>query len=140
MTLNELIARVRYYTNDETASLFLRENVVEYINEGIDKFRSIPELSTMIHLVEPEDVPILLPDQYHFLIAIYACAMCFLQDENEYGYTQHFMNFTNQFNDVEQGIASGKIVILNSLGEQIIDETKMDYVKNEYHAKYGEEV
>ena len=135
MILNDLIKRVNYYSGD----IFTQENIVDYINEGIDRFRHIPQLEKMVALKNGEDVPILLPEQYHFLLAIYSCAMCFLQDENEYGYTQHMANFSAQYEELKQGIASGAIIIKDSSGNQIIDENATEYVNNIYHARYVEE-
>ena len=70
MTLDKLIKRVRSYTRDFTGSIFRNADVIDYINEGIDRCKSVPALRKMTQLVGGNQYPILLPQQYHLVKSV----------------------------------------------------------------------
>ena len=111
MTLKTLIDRVRQYTRDTTGSLFTQDDIVSFINEGIDRTRRLIHFRGMEHLSTLTDEPILLPDEYHHLLAIYAASRCFTQDE-QLQLAEQFMNeYEYKTQEVELLINEGELVI-----------------------------
>lgn len=111
MTLKTLIDRVRQYTRDTTGSLFTQDDIVSFINEGIDRTRRFTYFRGMEHLSTLTDEPILLPDEYHHLLAIYAASRCFTQDE-QLQLAEQFMNeYEYKTQEVELLINEGELVI-----------------------------
>lgn len=132
MKLSELTNRVRSYTRDTTGTLFSLEDVHDFINEGIDKLKQIKSLEGMKYLNADEDVPNLLPPQYHYCLAVYGACRCFSQDE------QHYLSqtFADEFNGIygliELGIKEGTIIITNEDGIPINNDSDFDYVTDVY--------
>ena len=111
MTLKTLIDRVRQYTRDTTGSLFTQDDIVSFINEGIDRTRRFTYFRGMEHLSTLTDEPILLPNEYHHLLAIYAASRCFTQDE-QLQLAEQFMNeYEYKTQEVELLINEGELVI-----------------------------
>lgn len=137
MTLSELVNRVRAYTRDTTGTLFSVNDVKAFINEGIDKFRRIKQLNKMKSLDNEQDVPILLPNEYHYALAMYSASRCFLQDEQHYA-SQTFMDeFNALFTLIELGIKEGTITIVDEEGNVITDENDFDGITNVYFKRSG---
>ena len=132
MRLVDLVLRVRAYTRDSNGALFTEEDINNFLNEGIDRIRKITELSEMKPLSLSSDVPILLPNQYHHLIAIYGASRCFTQDEQN-SMAQVFMDeFEQKLSELEIGIKNGSIIIVDSEGNQVVSDEFDDGVKNVY--------
>ena len=132
MRLVDLVLRVRAYTRDSNGALFTEEDINNFLNEGIDRLRKITELSEMKPLSLSSDVPILLPNQYHHLIAIYGASRCFTQDEQN-SMAQVFMDeFEQKLSELEIGIKNGSIIIIDSEGNQVVSDEFDDGVKNVY--------
>ena len=49
MTLKTLIDRVRQYTRDTTGSLFTQEDIIAFINEGIDRTKRYKYFKDMVY-------------------------------------------------------------------------------------------
>lgn len=133
MTLKELINRVRQYTRDITGSLFTQEDIVAFINEGIDRTRRYKYFKGMEYLNSLSDEPMLLPPEYHHLLAIYGASRCFTQDEQNY-LAQQFMNeYEYKTSEMEQLINDGELII------EGFDESSnkpFDAVKDVYFTKF----
>ena len=128
MTLKTLIDRVRQYTRDTTGSLFTQDDVVAFINEGIDRTKRYVYFKNMYHLSALTDEPNLLPEQYHHLLAIYAASRCFTQDE-QHAIAQQFMNeYEFKTQELDLLINDGDLVIEGA--ENVGGE--FDHVKNVY--------
>lgn len=138
MNLMELIAKVRRYTRDLTGSLFTSEDVQDFCNEGIQRLRAIPELKNMVELQTSTDAVILLPNQYHYFIALYGASRCFTQDEQHYQAEQFMNEFETKVFTLERDIASGNVEITDNNGNVIVDSSRNDYVKEEYFEKRDE--
>lgn len=111
MTLKEMIDRVRAYTRDTTGSLFSQDDIVAFINEGIDRTKRYKYFANMEHLTSLSDEPKYLPYQYHHLLAIYSASRCFTQDEQNY-LAQQFMNeYEYKTSEMEQLINDGELII-----------------------------
>lgn len=132
MTLIELMMKVRRYTRDTEGSLFTEIDVKDFCNEGINRIRKISELKNMKELGNNHDSPVLLPEQYHYLIAIYGASRCFTQDEqNTLG--QMFMNeFESKLMELEREIKNGSIIIVDPDGNPVVSTDVEDAVKNVY--------
>ena len=138
MNLLELVAKVRRYTRDLTGSLFTSEDVEDFCNEGIHRLRNIPELRNMATLHSPTDEVNLLPNQYHYFIALYGASRCFTQDEQHYQAEQFMSEFENKVFQLERDIASGVIEIIDGNGNAIVDTSRVDYILEEYFEKRDE--
>jgi hypothetical protein len=133
MNLGQLVSLVRKYTRDSGGSLFKEADVKEFINDGVDRIRHCTELKDMLPLEESVQVPILLPPEYHRLIALFATARCFSQDEQHYQATNFMNEFENKFSDMQDRIRRGEIIIKDALGNIVpISNTDIDYVRDEY--------
>ena len=140
MTLLQLIQRVRALTRDLTNSIFREQDIVDFINEGINRFKqSIPELGVMPPLVALQEKTKILPNHYHHLLAVYATARCFAQDERHYQATTYMNEFEVKLEQLKSAIEAGEVVIVDENGDEVIADIKVDYVNlRPYHITSGE--
>ena len=130
MNLKDLISRVRQYTRDTTGSLFTQEDIIAFINEGIDRTRRYKHFKNMTHLENLSDEPKYLPSEYHHLLALYGASRCFTQDE-QHAIAQQFMNeYEFKTQEVELLINDGDLEIEGYDNER--DNKEFDSVKNVY--------
>ena len=113
MTLKDLINRVRQYTRDTTGSLFTQDDIIAFINEGIDRTKHHKYFKKMESLTSLSDEPKYLPKEYHHLLAVYGASRCFIQDEQTY-FAEQFMN--------EYEYKMQEVVLLINDGDLVIDE------------------
>lgn len=132
MTLNDLILRTRSYTRDASGSIFTKADVVNYINEAIDRIKVIKQLDGMTYLVALTDKPILLPEPFHYLLSIYSASRCMFQDEQDSRAGTLMNEFETKMEELRSKIDNGEIVIKDALGNEIIVTTEMDYIANTY--------
>lgn len=136
MTLLDLIKRVRSMTRDLSNSIFREVDVIDYINESIDRFRQyIPELSGMPYLKNKSEHPKLLPSQYHHLLAVYSASRCFGQDERHYQSTTLMNEFETKLDELKSAIESGQITIVDEDGNAIESTYEPDYVVDNYFSR-----
>lgn len=136
MKLSELTNRVRSYTRDTTGTLFSLEDVHDFINEGIDKLKQIKSLEDMKHLSQDEDVPNLLPPQYHYSLSVYGACRCFSQDEQHYLAQTFADEFNGIYDLIELGIKEGTIVITKDDGTPVDNDMDFDGVVDVYFKVY----
>ena len=130
MNLKDLINRVRQYTRDTTGSLFTQEDIIAFINEGIDRTRRYKYFKNMTHLENLSDEPKYLPSEYHHLLALYCASRCFTQDE-QHAIAQQFMNeYEFKTQEVELLINDGDLEIEDYDNEK--NNKEFDSVKNVY--------
>lgn len=132
MNREELVARVRNYVRDTTASIFTQKDINNYLNEAIDRVKNIPALRGMKHLLQDKDSPILLPEEYHYLLAVYGASRCFSQDERHYQATVFMNEFENKLDDLKTKIESDEVKILDSNGKPVLNKLDVEYVKDVY--------
>ena len=133
MTRLELIMRVRSLTRDLSNSIFREIDIVNYINESIDRIKQlIPELRDMNYLLGRDEVPILLPGRYHHLLSIYSASRCFGQDERYYQSTSFMNEFETKFDELRMSIESGGVIIVDASGNEVIVLETTSYVKDIY--------
>jgi len=139
LTLKDIKARIRTHTNDTTGSIFSEDDIVSYINEGIDRIKSKPYFVNMVYLVTDTDVPAYLPSQYHYLIPLYATSRLFSQDERHYQGTSFMNDFEYKLDELVQAVESGDIEVLDpTTGDPIdLDEySEPTYVEDIYFNNY----
>lgn len=141
MDFTRMIERVRQYTRDTTSSIFREKDIMDFINEGIDRLKVIPQLRKMNRLVGKNETPKYLPAEFCYLIPIYATARCFEQDERHYQAVQKMNEFEAKLEELRSLIESGEIVIKETdgtpidLGDSFND---VDYVIDAYYKTFNE--
>ena len=136
MQRSHIVARVRSLTRDFSNSIFREADIIDFINEGIDRIKqSIRELKGMTHLSTNLAIPSLLPDEYHHLLAIYATARCFGQDERHYQASTHMNEFEVKLEELRTAIENGEVIITDENGDEISSDLPIDYV--DLTAYYG---
>ena len=128
----QLIQRSRSMTRDFTNSIFREADIIDWINEGVDRFAQvIPELEGLTHLLTNTQEPTLIPKRYRHLLAIYATSRCFNQDERHYQATTYMNEFEVKLDELKQRIEAGEVVIVDGDGNAVTTEYDMDYVNLE---------
>ena len=130
----DLIGRVRSLTRDFSNSIFRESDIVDYINEGINRIiQVIPELSGLSELTDNAQSPDLLPKQYHHLLALYSASRCFGQDERHYQASNFMNEFETKLDEMKVSIEEGRIKIIDPQTNQPINSTyESDYVVDNY--------
>ena len=130
MQRTKLIQRVRSLTRDFTNSIFRETDIIDFINEAIDRFKqTIPQLKSLTYLSTPTSEPSLIPEQYQHLLAVYASSRCFGQDERHYQATTLMNEFEVKLEEMKGLIENGQLVIIDpSTGEAVTEEYAVDYV------------
>jgi hypothetical protein len=132
MTRRDLISRVRSNTRDFTNSVFRETDIVSYINEGIDRMKQlIRELRGEIYLSDNNEKPILIPEMYHHVLAIYSTARCFAQDERNYQATTMMNEFEVKLSELVTAIQAGDIIIVDSNNVEVEANYPTEYVETE---------
>lgn len=127
----ELIRRVRSLTRDFSNSIFREQDIVDFINEGINRFKQIiPELKGEPKLLTQQQEVKLIPEEYQHLLAVYSTSRCFNQDERHYQATTYMNEFEVKLDELKQAVDNGDIVITNpDTGEAIESGSgSVDYV------------
>ena len=138
MTRLDLIQRVRAITRDLSNSIFREQDIVAFINEGIDRFKQyIPELINMGYLYENTAIPQYLPTQYHQLLAVYCCSRCFSQDERHYQATTMMNEFETKLEELKAAIDGGTVTVIDpTTGVAVETENQVDQVTLEPYWGY----
>lgn len=139
MTLNDLILRVRSYARDINGSIFTKADIVSYINEGIDRTKRIQQLIGEDYLVNLTDMPKLIPNQYHYLLAVYSASRCMFQDEQDSRAGSLMNEFETKLEELKSKIDNGEIVIKDESGMPIVVTVDIDYITNEYFEEVNDE-
>ena len=85
MNRADLVKRVRIITRDLTESIFRENDIVDFINEGIERFAQvIPEMESIKTLSTATSNVTLIPRAYQHLLDVYDASRCFAQDERHY--------------------------------------------------------
>lgn len=127
----KIVSRVRNLTRDFTNSIFRESDIIDFINEGIERFgQVIPQFVGVLPLTSSTQEPILIPERYQHLLAVYSAARCFFQDERAYQYTTLMNEFETKLNELKIDIENGEVVILDpSTGEPVVVvDNSVDYV------------
>ena len=129
MNRNDLVKRVRIITRDLTESIFRENDIVDFINEGIERFAQvIPEMESIKTLSTATSNVTLIPRAYQHLLAVYAASRCFAQDERHYQATTLMNEFDVKVDELKQKIENGAITIIGEDGLPITASNPIDYV------------
>lgn len=131
-----LLARTRSYLRDFSGSIFREVDIQAYLNEAIERVKEVvPELRGMTDDVTDGQDLTLMPDYKQYLLAVYAAARCFAQDENEYKGGTMMNEFEAKLDELREDIESGKIVITDENGDVVTvdEEWTIDYVEDVYY-------
>jgi hypothetical protein len=141
MKKSDINRKVRGYTRDFSNTIYRQIDIDDYINEAIDRIREvIPELQGMTYLTADSQKPILLPEQYHNLIALYAASRCFLQDERQYEAVTFMNEFEQKLDELKKNILDEIIVITDVDGNEVTFNYKEDTVTNEYFKSFNSDI
>ena len=126
----ELILRVRALTRDFTNSIFREQDIIDFINEGINRFKQImPIFKSTPKLLVAEQEPKPIPEEYQHLLAVYSASRCFGQDERHYQATTLMNEFEVKLDELKQGYENGDIEILDPVtGEVMTLDNPISYV------------
>lgn len=126
-------------TRDFSGSVFRDVDVHMYLNEGIDRFKQlIPELETMQHLAQNEDIPVMIPNQYQHLLALYSTSRCFFQDDRHYQSGTYMNEFESKLQEFQSKVESGDIEIIDpTTGEPVYIDSNDEYVRDNYFYRRG---
>lgn len=127
----ELIQRVRALTRDFSSSIFREQDIIDFINEGINRFKQvIPELKSIPKLLQKDQEPFPIPEHYHHLLAVYSASRCFGQDERHYQATTLMNEFEVKLDELKQAIENGDVVLKDPItGEDIaVEYNNIDYI------------
>ena len=140
MNLNALINRTRGYVRDDIGALFKQEDITSWVNEGIDRVREvIYPLNKMVYLTGNSDEPILMPEEWHYLLALYSASRCSTQDEQEYRANNFMSEFEMKLAELKERIELGDIIIYDEDGNVLppkANSGESDMVQNLYFKKY----
>lgn len=125
----QITQRVRALTRDFTNSIFRENDIIDFINEGINRFKQvIPELKNLETLHANTAEPTLIPIQYRHLLALYSASRCFGQDERHYQATTLMNEFEIKLEELNTKIQGGDIVIVDADGNVVTSDINVDYV------------
>lgn len=125
----QIVQRVRALTRDFSNSIFRENDIVDFINEGINRFKQIvPELDGLEELYANTHTPSLIPPQYRHLLAVYSASRCFSQDERHYQATTLMNEFEVKIDELKNKIENGEVQIVDDEGNTVTGDIPVDYV------------
>lgn len=130
----DLILRVRSLTRDLSNSIFRESDIIDYINEGVERCTQVvPELSGMELLKTGDQEPTLLPKAYHHLLSVYSASRCFYQDERHFQAGSLMNEFEQKLDELKMNIESGMVKITNPDGSVVERTSASEYVVDNYY-------
>lgn len=143
MTANEIYNLSKLHTRDIDSALFTEDMFLIFLNEGIDKVRSFKPLVGMNHVLSVNDTINIIPDEYHYMFALWCACRFFDYDERFYEASEKRTEFESVYQDLTSSINNGKIVLYDDNGNEISIENNndnpFDYVKDVYFKKNEED-
>ena len=137
MTLNDLIYMTRQYCRDTNSYVFSDTQIKLFLNQGIHRLRQYKAFIGMKELVNLADVPNILPEQYHYMLALFSASRCYDIDERFYEGVEKRNEFESLLDDLIAEIQSGNL-LLTDVDEDgnvvpVEDGTNyIEYIKDEY--------
>jgi len=133
MNLSQLVLRVRSNVNDLNANIFKKALIENYLNEAVDRLRNSMYFVDMEYLVSDEQIPIILPTQYHHLLAIYATSKCHENDERHFQAGTRMNEFEDKFLQLVSAIENGEVTLRDADGVEMEFDFEYETVKNVYY-------
>jgi hypothetical protein len=138
----KLIQRVRTLTRDFNNSIFRENDIIDFINEGVNRFKQvIPELDGLTDLDANQSVPTLVPTEYHHLLSTYAASKCFFQDDRQYQASSLMNEFETKLDELKNKVENGEVVIKDADGIAVVVDLPVDYVDtSSYFGEFSTDV
>lgn len=129
----DLILRTRSLVRDLSNSFFRESDVIDYLNEGIERIGQVlPELAdTPLLLNRTQDLT-RIPKPYHHILSLYAAARLCSQDERHYQAGTFMNEFETKLATLVQDVMNGDVVICDENGNVIEPFQNIDHVRNDY--------
>jgi hypothetical protein len=123
--------RARNYVRDLNGNTFRDAEVIDYINEAIDRCAQvIPELRDIPYLVEKPDVLLLIPQRFQHIVSLYAGSKLQSQDERFHQAVTLMNEFEVKLAQLHDEVLAGETQILDAEGLRVtvapIDEHVID--------------
>jgi hypothetical protein len=132
----KMVQRVRSLTRDLTSSIFREQDILDFLDEGIDRIKQIlPMMKDMEYLAGDNVEPTHLPQAYHSLIPMFATARCFAQDERNYQATTYMNEFETKMDELRIAVEDGRVVIVDTNGIEVTGDNDSFYVSDNYFLK-----
>lgn len=140
MILSDLVRMTRVYCRDNNANMFTDTNIIMFLNQGIDRLRQYKVFQNMPYVSNSSDEITYLPEQYHYLLALFASSRCYDTDERFYEAIEKRNEFEASFSELINEIENGNIIISDESGN-IIEafQNYTDYVRDVYFKRGGKE-
>jgi len=133
MNLTELTTMTRLYTRDTDSRLFADSDIKLFLNQAINRCKQYPIFKQMRALSSLTDFPILLPDEYQYMLALYASSRLFDIDERFFEGTEKRNEFEYVFGELITAIESGSIVISDTDDVGVTNTTNaIEYITDAY--------
>lgn len=134
MNRTELVLRSRNLVRDLSNSFFREGDVVNYLNEAIERVQQeIPELENMPLLTTSLQEATYLPKPWQHILAIYTASRLAHQDERFFQAGNLMNEFEVKLDSLKSLIQSGDIVIKDPDGNVIEASSQPQYVVNNYY-------
>lgn len=135
----DLRNKVRVHGRDFNNTIFRTEDITLYLNEAIDRVIQImPQLSNIPYLDGDNDIVQVIPREYTHLVANYAAARLFAQDERHYEATTFMNEFELKLAEFKEKVDNGDIVLTDpDTGQELLPDTRTDTVVNVYYRTKG---
>lgn len=141
MTLHKLREMTHIFARDTNNYVFTDTYIDMFLNQAIDRLRQYKIFEGMSYLEYSDDEVTLLPSQYHYMLALFAASRCFDIDERFYEGVEKRNEFESLLDDLIADIQAGNIVITDSEGNNVKDDTNyIEYVTDVYFTKPHTEV
>lgn len=129
----ELMQRTRSLVRDISNSFFREDDIINYLNEGIERVgQRISELKDMPLLLNRLDEVQLLPRQWHHLLAVYCASRLCTHDERHYQAGTFMNEFETKLDELSGLVNSGEVEIVDADGNLVDANRKHEYVSNRY--------
>jgi hypothetical protein len=111
----ELIKRVRVLTRDLSNSMFRESDIVDFLNDGIDRVMQVFPPLVIPYLTGVSDIPSYLPERYHSLLSVYATSRCFAQDDRQYQAISYMNEFETKLDELKMLVDLGVVKIIDTV-------------------------
>lgn len=129
----ELMQRSRSLVRDISNSFFREDDIVNYLNEGIDRIaQRIPIFTAMPYLTNNLQEVTYLPKQWQHLLAVYCAARLCTHDERHYQAGTFMNEFETKLEDLSASIDNHDTAVVDGDGNPVEQRMTDQYVRNNY--------
>lgn len=133
MKLEDLIYMTRVYARDNNSYMFTDTTISMFINQAIDRLKQYKVFNGMKKLVHSSDVVTHVPEEYQYILALFAASRCFDIDERFYEGTEKRNEFEYYLSELISDVQAGNITISDGEGNAVEDtENAIEYVVDTY--------